>query len=118
MGQAAAQKPEQRNGEGRAAVRLPSPFALKILHTAGEGRRQGSSMNSPCSALTAALAGSPDPQIRAKGDYECGQPRVPQLAKSVYDVPGTKCILCPGLDRDSSRHPFATATQCPSGASA
>jgi putative transposase len=40
---------------------MPSPFALKILVTAGCGRRQGSAMNSFRSALTAVLAGQDKP---------------------------------------------------------
>jgi hypothetical protein len=95
---AATQNHEPRIRQCGEPVKLPSPFALKIFHAAGCGRRQGSSMNSLRSALTAVLAGSPDPEIRAKGDYEGGLPRSIQLAKSVYHVLGTKCIPCIGLD--------------------
>jgi len=98
---AATQNHEPRIRQCGEPVKLPSPFALKIFHAAGCGRRQGSSMNSLRSALTAVLAGSPDPEIRAKGDYEGGLPRSIQLAKSVYHVLGTKCIPCIGLDNFS-----------------
>jgi hypothetical protein len=96
---AATQNHEPRIRQCGEPVKLPSPFALKIFHAAGCGRRQGSSMNSLRSALTAVLAGSPDPEIRAKGDYEGGLPPSIQLAKSVYHVLGTKCIPCIGLDK-------------------
>ena len=48
-----------------------SPFALLIVDAAGSGRRQGQAlMGAPRAALTAVLAGTPEAEIRAKGDPE------------------------------------------------
>jgi hypothetical protein len=66
-------------------------------------RRQGSTMNSLRSALTAVRADPLQPQIRAKEDYECLAANS-ESEQTVYDVPGTMCIRCSGLDR----HPVET----------
>src|SRR6266851_4798488 len=60
-------------------------------------RRQGSTMNSLRSALTAVRADPLQPQIRAKEDYECLAANS-ESEQTVYDVPGTMCIRCSGLD--------------------
>jgi hypothetical protein len=80
-------------------MKLPSPFVFKILHTAGEDRRQGSSINSLRSALTAVLASRPDTHRKTKGDCERCLFRFLTPLKSVYHVLGTMCLPCPGLDR-------------------
>src|SRR5260370_38243699 len=67
-------------------------------------RRQGSTMNSLRSALTAVRADPLQPQIRAKEDYECLAANS-ESEQTVYDVPGTMCIRCSGLDR----HPVETS---------
>ena len=48
-----------------------SPFALQIIDAAGENRRQGQALTGALrAALTAALADTPEPIRRAKGDRE------------------------------------------------
>jgi hypothetical protein len=54
---------------------LPSPFALKIFKYSCPRRL-------------------PDPDIRAKGDYDGGLVESRILLESVYDVLGTLCIAC------------------------
>ena len=82
-------------------MKLPSPFPPISVYKTGQLRRQGSSMNSLRSALATHLSGP--------GNLRSGRSRttmaVLEIAKSVYHVPGTLWILCPGLDRESSR-PF------------
>ena len=90
-------------------MKLPSPFALKILHTAGEARRQGSPMNELRSALTAGLAGQPDPKIRAKGAYECGLSEDSSLRK-LYTMCSVRCVYYVPVrsrSRGNARPPFA-----------
>jgi hypothetical protein len=48
----------------------PSPFVFKSFFTAGADRRQGSSINSLRSALTAVRASRPIPNMKTKGDCE------------------------------------------------
>jgi len=93
-------------------MKLPSPFPPISVYKTGQLRRQGSSMNSLRSALTTHLSGP--------GNLRSGRSRttmaVLEIAKSVYHVPGTLWILCPGLDRDSSR-PFGGCVNPPHCAS-
>ena len=80
-------------------MKLPSPFPPISVYKTGQLRRQGSSMNSLRSALTTHLSGP--------GNLRSGRSRttmaVLEIAKSVYHVPGTLWILCPGLDSLSRR---------------
>ena len=85
-------------------MRVPFPFALQIFPTAGGGPRQGSAMNSLRSALTGTPAGYPIHRSGRRGTTNVARGSTRQTRKSVYHVLGTKCLLCPGLDRLSSRH--------------
>jgi len=65
------------------------PFACRMISMARLIRRQGSAMNSLCSALTALLAGPTRPPVQAKG--------VPESLRRTSDILAIELVQNTGL---------------------
>jgi hypothetical protein len=107
MGKAAAQP------GGGTPVRRPSPFALKIFQYSRRGLLSRLSDELATLGVDSHPRRLADPKIRAKGDYEGGLVERRILLESVYDVLGTMCSPCLGLDKHFCRRQDSTLCSWP-----